>query len=346
VIDLLRSAFAEPAAAGALPLVAALAWWLARRDRASQVRLAAVAGARAPFLAAEVGRRRRLLRRRLFGVAIALAVVSCMQPLWGARPREVEEPGIDLVVCLDVSRSMLARDLAPSRLERAHSAIAALARQTRGDRLGLVAFAGEARLVVPLTRDAESFAQIAAATDALSVALGGTDLGQGLDVALAALAAGQGLPADAQVTGAILLLTDGEDLHGRAREAALRCRDRGARVHCAALGSTLGSKIAVAGPDGREQFLRSRTGEEVVSAADAASLRAVAAATGGGFVDAGAHDDPLGKLYREHVVPHARTTLRLDHAAPQKENRYRVPLALALLLLLVEVAIADRRRHR
>ena len=126
--------------------------------------------------------------------------------------------GVDILVCLDVSRSMLAQDLQPSRLARAQEEIRALAARTESDRVGLVLFAGDARLAVPLTRDKDSFASLASRASPLSVERGGSDVGAALDTALGAL------------TGAhevILLLTDGEDLEARGLQAARRCRDRG-----------------------------------------------------------------------------------------------------------------------
>lgn len=341
--------FVAPALALALPLVALLAFWFARRDRRRERRLHAVGGARALRLTPELDLGRRRWRRRLFAAALAFGVFAAMQPQWGTVARNVDEPRADAIVCLDVSRSMLARDLSPSRLGRAHAELTALAARAVGARLGLVAFAGVARLVVPLTRDAESFAQMARATDPLSVPLGGTDLGAGLETALTALAAGQGLPAggDAQVPGTILLLTDGEDLQGRGRAAARRCRERGARVHCIGFGSTLGSKIAVEGADGKEQFLRTRGGDEVVTVMDAASLRSLADAGGGVFAEAGAESEPLLRIWEREVLPHAAAVAREDaSAASEKQNRYRWPLAAALGCLLAELWLVERRRAR
>jgi Ca-activated chloride channel family protein len=345
VTDALRELFAAPWAAAALPAVPLLVWWLARRERRRAQRLARVAGARVARLAAEVDARRRRAQRLAFGAGLACLVLACMQPRWGAVVDETIEPGVDVIVCLDVSRSMLARDVAPSRLLRAQSEIEALAARARGDRFGLVAFAGEARLVVPLTRDAETFAQLARATDPVAVRIGGTDLGQAIDVAVAALAAGRGRGEGDALDGAIVLLTDGEDFGGGGRAAAQRAAERGVRVHCVGFGSALGSKITVDGADGREEFLRARGGDEVVSALDARGLRAIAAAGGGVFADAGERADALVAVHEGRVVPQARAAVRRA-AGEQKRNRHRVPLALALALLLCELALSDRRRAR
>jgi Ca-activated chloride channel family protein len=311
--------FARP---GALPLLLlAPLLWLALEllDRARARRLAAAAGPRARALTPDLGRGRRRLRRALAAAGLAPALT----------------PGLDLVVCLDVSRSMLARDVPPSRLLRARQELLALARRARGDRLALVAFAGEARLVVPLTQDLDSFAELAVQADPLSVRKGGTDLGAALDAAL------QAFPAGSRGPEAVVLVTDGEDLAGGGRRAAGRCRERGVPVHCVGFGSPLGSKIALAGDEG-ESYLKDRAGREVVSALDAPGLRAIAAATGGEVVDGGARPLSLVELYERHVLPRARRT---TGAGPgrERQNRYQWPLLAALLLWLVELGLGDRR---
>ena len=211
-----------------------------------------------------------------------LAVVAALQPLWGEGTASSSARGADVVVCLDVSRSMLARDVPPSRLAAAKREIRALARTRAGDRLALVLFAGEARLAAPLTSDVESFCEIVDLADPLSVGRGGTDLGAALEAALAALEGAAGDHA------AVILVTDGEDLGGRGLRAAEACKARNVAVHCVGFGSAGGAKIPVAG-DGGTTFLRDRGGAEVVSALDPDGLRRIAEATGGeAVVDAGA----------------------------------------------------------
>jgi Ca-activated chloride channel family protein len=257
---------------------------------------------------------------------VLLALAALLEPAWG-ESGALEARGSDVVVCLDVSRSMLATDEEPTRLERAREEIRALAAAARGDRLALVAFAGEARLVVPLTRDGEALAALADAADPLSVARGGSDLGAALDAALAALDAGSGDAA------AIVLLTDGEDHGGGGLSAAERCRARGVPVHAVGLGSARGSKIPVPGPRGPE-FLRDPAGAEVVSGLDADSLRRIADASGGSFLEAGAGAPVLPELHARRLVPDARRAFSVS-ARSARTPRFQWFLLGALVLWIL-----------
>lgn len=266
---------------------------------------------RARKLAQVLGPRVAVRRRRfaLLTAGLLLALVAVLGPAWGATGGDIR--GADIAICLDVSRSMLARDVEPDRLTRAKAQIKELAGRASGDRLGLVVFAGEARAVVPLTDDMASFSELLDLADPTSVGRGGTDLGAALEAALGVL---QGRP------GAVLLVTDGEDLGGRGLAAARLLKERGIAVHCVGLGTALGSKITTDGG-----FLRDRSGQEVVSAMDAKGLRAIAEATGGTFGG---------------TVPDISVTRR-SSGSERRENRFQWPLAAAVLLWLVDLS---RRR--
>lgn len=328
----LTAYFAAPAALWLLLLVlpvAALAWFAdRRRERA----LAALLGPRLPWTAAEWSPRRRRVRRGFALAALAFACLALAQPKWGEGESLQPRP-LDLVVCLDVSRSMLARDQEPNRLTAAQLEIRALAARAAGDRLGLVAFAGDATLLLPLTSDLRSFAELVPQAGPLSVARGGTDLAAALDRALAALPQAGGAQA-------ILLLTDGEDHAGAGLRAAARCRERGVVVHCVGFGSPLGSKIAPPGSDG---FLRNRSGDEIVTAMDPDSLRRIAAATGGVFVAAATAPQPLLRLYEQQLVPQARET-DATQRAQQRANRFQWPLLGSILLWMLAFVVSERRR--
>ncbi len=315
----------RPAWLPLLLLGPALWWFIRTRDRQRGRRLAAVLGPRVTDLAESPQRTRWRVRRVAFGLAVALALFAALGPTLGASAGELEWRGVDLVVCLDVSRSMLAGDLVPDRLTRAQEQIRALAEQTRGDRIALVLFAGEARLRVPLTSDVASLAELADAADPASVALGGTDLGAALDVALTALEGGDGRPQ------AIVLLTDGEDLAGRGARAAETCAARGIAVHGVGFGSDAGGTI------------RDR-GREVRTTLDAAGLTRIADTTGGAFVAARASAQPLVGLYASDVLP----TAQAGHVAGPtrgREDRFQWPLLLAFLLFLLDLWLVDRIRR-
>lgn len=321
-----------------LLLLPPLVWAALRRgDARRTARLEATLGPRWRTSVPELSLAETAMARRLAVVGLAAAVLSIMQPTWGEGTRRVEQRGVDVVVCLDVSRSMLARDVAPARLEHARAEIAALAREIRFDRLALVAFAGDARVVCPLTRDMKSFERILAEVDELTVARGGSDLGAALEAAYAML---EGSSGDHE---AVVLVTDGEDREGRARGAAGTLARAGIALHCVGIGSSAGGKIPVVG-DGGESYLADVAGRDVVSTRDASGLGALADATGGALVDGNARGALMG-LHRRSVREMARKAIDSETVAV-RANRYRWPLLLAVLLWTAELALTARRRSR
>lgn len=327
-------ALPEWAPALLLAPLAALALWAADRSRAR--RLARIAGPRAGVLADGPGPRAGRLRRWLLPAGLLGAILAALQPRLG-EGGAVAWRGADVVVCLDVSRSMLARDASPDRLEAARRGILALAERAEGDRFALVVFAGEAVLASPLTPDGEAFAVLAAGAGPSDVRRGGTDLGAALETALRAF---EGSPDGA---GAVLLLSDGEDHGQRGLRAAEALAARSIPVHAVGYGSPLGSKVTLPG-DGGETYLRDASGREVVTALDPAGLRRIAEATGGTYRDAASIDDPLRAVHEEHVLPAARRAGEAE-AGRERPNRFQWPLAVALVFWLLELALGGRGRR-
>lgn len=320
-----------------LLLVAPLLWpVLAARAAARRRRLLRSVGPRADALAPAASARGRRIGDVAFCAGLLLLAVALLQPLLGEKSQLLEERGVDIVLALDVSRSMLAADLAPNRLARARAQIRELAAHAAGERLALVLFAGAARLAAPLTRDVDAIVALADLADPQSIGRGGTDLAAALEVALAALDHG------GAGGGSIVLLTDGEDLQRHGLRAAEACRARGARVHCVGFGARQGGKIPIETAAGTH-FLRDRDGREVISAMDAQSLGRLATAGGGRFVDAGRERAPLVDLYRDTLVHAARQTFASDRRS-ERHGRYQWPLLAALVLLGCEFAALLRGR--
>jgi len=324
--------------AGVLLLLLAPLLWIAVRafDRRRGARLEALVGPRVGVLAPGRSETRRGWRRGVFALALLLATIAALGPESRTSNGDTAWRGVDLVLCLDVSRSMLARDLDPDRLTRAKQEILSLAGAAQGDRLALVVFAGDARLRVPLTQDVLSFAGLTARVDPSDARRGGTNLGAALETAAAAL------PATSRRYGTIVLLTDGEDLAGGGLRVAEDLAAQGRVVHCLGLGSTLGSKITIreAGASG---FLRDKEGQDVVSALDAAGLRSIAEATGGAYADARTEPDALARLYTERILPAAHASID-THGSEEERFPYRPLLLAAFLLWVLALVLSDRRR--
>ncbi|MCK6447287.1 MAG: VWA domain-containing protein [Planctomycetes bacterium] len=330
--ELLRpEALVWTAAAFVLALAGVFA--LSRRAR-DRKRLAGARGIGRMFPLASPNRER--LRVVLAVLAAASLGFAAAGPVRGFTLRPVERRGLDLVVCLDTSRSMLVRDVKPDRLTRAKREISALFRELAGDRAALVAFSGEPREVAPLTRDTATLEKLLGFVDIEDNTLGGTDLGLAIERALGFFEDGS------SASQAIVLVTDGEDLSGKGRDAAQKAAERGVRVFVLGMGTEAGGKIPIQRDDGTESFLRDREGKEVVSAMDVASLTALAEATGGTFLASTQSPTPLSELYEKRIrALEARVYESGEERVPH--DRFQWFLALALACMCAEFALRERR---
>ena len=313
-----------------LPVVWAVLYLLLQRTRAAVQRYGAAPLAPTP---------RPVWRSlRLTGL-LGLGFLCWLDPRWGEEIVETERRGLDVIFCLDTSQSMLATDMTPSRLQRARRDVASVLPALQGgDRAGLVAFAGEARLWVPLTHDVDSFAGLLDEVDTDSVRVGGTDLAKALR-----RARDLADPSESKTT-VVLLLTDGEDLAGEGQAAARELKDDGLLVYTVGYGSALGSKIPVEGANGAV-FLRDADGVEVVSRMDPESLERLAQVTGGEFVRAEAMALPLVELHRKRLVPMQKRAYDAGEEV-SKQARYQWLLFPLVVLLMLEIAFAHGRQPR
>ncbi|MBL8751180.1 MAG: VWA domain-containing protein [Planctomycetes bacterium] len=313
----------------ALLLVIAAVWGGSALGKAAAARRAARFHGRED---AVCGRGAFVRARAACAVAAAVCATTAMlRPVWG--PGDGAPVGPQVVLCLDVSRSMDARDAAPTRLAAAQRAVEVFALGGPGARLGLVLHAGAARLAAPLSDDLPSVAAIARTAFAGAVERGGSDLGAAIDAGAAALQRGRA------AAGAIVVLSDGEDFVGAGVDAARRSRTAGFVVHCLGFGSDAGSKIVVAA-DGGESYLRDTNGADVVTRLEREHLAAVAAAGGGRFV-APAADGDVVRLIEETLVPAARAAAVHDESRTPA-HRFQWPLLAALLLWMLRVALPER----
>ena len=274
-------------------------------------------------------------RVALASAAALLLALTLLGPVRGYSLREVQRKGLDLVVALDTSRSMLVRDLKPDRLSRAMREVSLLFDRLKGDRVALVAFSGDVRDVAPLTRDRQTlrwFLQSLSPDDNLR---GGTDLGGALEHALELFDGRTG------AHEAIVLLSDGEDLEGRGLAAAEEAARRGIHVYVVGMGTESGGKIP--SPDGG--FVRDASGQDVVSHLDGATLEAIADATGGAYLAAGSHPLPLEEIYEKRI---ARLEGRVFEDGKERipHDRFQWPLVLALACMLAESGLRERRARK
>jgi Ca-activated chloride channel homolog len=315
----------------AAPALAAFFVWAAgRRARALAT---FVDASLLPIVAPDVDPRRRRLRALLVVAAVASLGLALGGPRWGFRWEELHREGIDLVVALDTSRSMLATDVKPNRLARAKLAIRDLADVATNDRLALVPFAGSAFVQCPLTLDHAAFLESLQATEVGIIPRGGTALATAIDTSLGAFEGREGRHQ------AIVLVTDGESHEGDWKAAVARAKERGVAIFTVGLGTTEGELLPSEQGVG---FFKDRRGQAVKSRLDETTLEQVAVDTGGVYLHAAGAGLGLAEMYRDHI---AKLDPRDLGSTLEKryEARYRWPLLVALLLLLVEPLVPERR---
>jgi Ca-activated chloride channel family protein len=326
-------AWRDGMALGALVLVPAvalfLAWALRERERALAT---FVEAALLPTVVPDLDRRRRRLRAGLVVAAVAAIAVALGGPMWGFHWEEVRREGIDLVVALDTSKSMLATDVAPNRLARAKLAVEDLLAELKGDRIGLVAFAGSAFVECPLTLDRNAFRESLQAVEVGLIPRGGTNLTIALATGLDAFEGHQGSHQ------ALVLITDGEDHEGSLDDAIKQATERGVKVFTVGIGTAEGELIPAEGGG----FLKDRKGQVVKSRLGEETLKKIALDTGGVYLHAAGTDLGLAGLYRDHIATMEKRELA-STLERRYEHRYQIPLGLAALLLLVEAFLGDRR---
>jgi Ca-activated chloride channel family protein len=321
---------------GLVPLLALFLAW-ARWRAAARLRRFADPEAVAR-IAAEASPARRALKAALLLGGAFFLILALARPQWGSRMEMVQRKGVDVVVAVDVSLSMLAEDIRPNRLARSKQEIQRFAENLQGDRIALVAFAGDAFLQCPLTSDYAAFRVFLNVLEPGLIDAPGTDLGRALEEALKAFPPGEGRHR------AIVLLTDGEDHGGRALQVAQEAAKRGVVVHVVGIGSPGGVPIPVEDGSGARAYKRDAQGQVVSTRLDADLLGQIARATGGEL-----HLAQPGRFELLDVLKKINAMEKRAFDAEQVtrlEERFQIPLAIALLLLAAEMAISDRRRRK
>jgi Ca-activated chloride channel homolog len=333
--------FASPLWLYAGPVICALvAWLLALFDRRRASDLAKLVHPRFRSRLLPGAAPRLILTKRILWLAcLLLLFISAAGPQKGFEYREVKRRGIDILFAVDTSRSMLAQDLTPNRLERARLGIHDFINRLEGDRVGLVPFAGSAYALCPLTSDYEAFRESLNALE--------TDIipKQGTDVASAIHEAQRLFDEQNNNHRILVLITDGEDLQGDALDAAKEAAKKGMSIYPIGVGSTTGVTIPVRLPNGRTDFIRDQSGAPVTTKLDEATLRKIAETANGLYVPLGRGAEGLDTIYREklRLVPKNEIEGRMEKIPLQ---RFEWPLALAILCLVMEFLLPDRLRLR
>lgn len=273
------------------------------------------------------------VRTVLFSLAWACFVLALSRPQVGAKLSKRETKGAEIMICLDVSNSMLARDYSPDRLDRAKLAISRLVDRLQQDRIGLIVFAGTSFVQLPITTDYVSAKMFLGNVDTGSVPIQGTAIGDAI------LTATKSFSAQSEKSRAIIVITDGENHEDDAVAAAKQAADYGIKVYTVGVGSTQGQPIPKDG-----ELMKDKDGNIVVTRLDEETLKAVAAAGGGAYVHAGNEEFGLNPIIDDIKKMEAE---RYESVVFEEyDEQYMYFMGMAFALLVIEMLVGERRSRR
>ena len=269
----------------------------------------------------------------LFALGFFFFVIGLARPQIGAKLREHEAKGAEIMICLDVSNSMLAEDYSPNRLERAKLAISRIVDRLQEDRIGLIVFAGSSFVQLPITTDYVSAKMFLNSIDTGSVPVQGTAIGD------AVLTAARSFSAQSEKSRAIIVITDGENHEDDPVDAVRQVAEMGIKVYTIGVGSLRGQPI---NKDG--ELMKDREGNIVVSRLDEGTLQEMAAAGGGAYVHAGNEEFGLNPIVDDIRKMEAE---RFNSVVFEEyDEQYMYFFAAALALFVIEMLVGDRRSRR
>ena len=292
-----------------------------------------------PKLSTSVSPWRRLAKVTLLLFAIAFLFVALVRPQWGRKMEHIERRGLDLVLLQDISLSMLAEDVKPNRLTRSRHEISSFLESLSGDRVGLVAFSGEAQVMVPLTLDYGTV-QMMLRELTPGWLMPGTNLEN-------AIRKGMSLYKNSGSAGqysVMILMSDGEELEAAAVNAAKEAAEMGIRIYTIGIGSREGVPIPVPSKNGEVAYKKDMQGNIVTTRLEDGTLQEIASVTGGLYFYASP-----GEFQLQKVLTEITSLEKKEQASDRMENyqdRYQIFLGLAALLFLIEALVSERGRKR
>ncbi len=292
-----------------------------------------------PELSGTLSLSRHSFKHALVVLVFALSLIALARPQWGFEIREIKRQGLDIIIVLDTSRSMLTDDVKPNRLERAKLAVKDFIKQLKGDRIGLIAFAGDAFLVCPLTVDYGGFLLSLDDLDVDSMPRGGTNIAQALREATKEY---DNTPSKYK---AVILITDGENLEEDPSPQIEEARRQNIKIYCVGIGTREGELIKDTDVFGERKFVKDEDGNIVKSSLNEALLQNIALKTGGVYVRASGAQFGLDVIYEQQLSKLEKRDLEGQMAKDYFE-RFQIPLSLAVLFLLWEFFIPFRKEKK
>lgn len=278
-------------------------------------------------------RKMKIISRTL---VLLLIVLALARPQWGARWQEASTEGLDIVIAVDVSKSMLAEDVLPSRLERCKLALGDFLKKLKGDRIALVAFSGAAFIQCPLTSDYSGFRLALSDLDADIIPREGTSIAEAIEEGLKAFEANN------PSSRVLIVITDGEDHQGRLKTALLKAKEMKVKIFPIGIGTVEGELIKLTDERGESYYLKDKSGNVVKSRLNETVLREIAQDSGGVYVTANAIEFGLDYLFEKKIsqLQKVKTNEKMEKVYIE---RFQIPLALAILLLCFEPCLREAK---
>lgn len=279
----------------------------------------------------DVSSSRKSLKFWLMMAALVLMIVMLARPQMGTKISQEKRKGIEVIISLDISNSMRAEDVVPSRLDKSKMLVENMVDNFTNDKVGLVVFAGDAFIQLPITSDYVSAKMFLQNTDPSLIATQGTDLAGAIELS------SKSFTQQDNIGRAILIITDGEDHEGGAIEAAEKARKNGIKVFVLGVGSTKGSPV----PDGNGGYMKDNSGQEVISALNEEMCKQVAQAGGGAYI----HVDNTSLAQRQ--LNDELTKLQKGDISSvvysEYDEQFQAVGILVLILLIIEMLILERK---
>jgi len=286
------------------------------------------------ILAPEFSTAKPIIKFVLYSLALAAMVTALADLQSGSRIEKVKRKGIDLMICLDVSNSMLAQDIRPNRLERAKQAISKLTDKLEGDRIGLIVFAGRAYTQLPITTDYAAAKLFVSIVNTGMVPTQGTDIGDAIKLAVSGFG-------ETKHNKAIVLITDGEDHEGQVLEQAEAASKAGIILYTIGMGLPEGAPIPVSEGDIQTGYKKDRDGNTIISRLDENILKQIASVGKGMYVRASNSDAGLNTEF-EDLEKIEKSDIESKQFS-DFESRFQYFAGLALLILILDLFIFERR---
>jgi Ca-activated chloride channel family protein len=288
-----------------------------------------------PRLIPSVQKGRQKLKAFLLILSVFFMIIALVRPKWGFHWEDIKRVGVDIIVAVDVSKSMLAQDVKPNRLERAKREVYDLCRMLEGDRIGLIAFAGTSFVQCPLTLDYGAFRMFLDYLDPDLIPTPGTAIGDAIRKAT------QSFSRRERKSKALIIITDGEDHESKPFEAAKEAKKEGIKVFTIGIGKGSGTPIPTY--DGSGGFLKDRKGNVVLSKLDEKTLQRIALETGGSYVRSVTGDMDLDKIYRSEIRGTMEKKELRSTRKKRWEERFQWFIFIGLLLLSAEFFVREKK---